>query len=391
MARSKIVSRPKEVTREISRPVERELWGRAAARCQFSDCNRLLYKSPVTQERVNIAQMAHIYSFSADGPRGRGPFAQKTKGLNDIGNLMLVCYDCHRKIDQDKTGARYSVALLKSWKEAHETRIRVVTGISSTKKSHVVLYGSRIGQEHSPLTFDAAAESMFPDWLPADDRPVNLSMACSHDDSTPEFWTSEAAHLRKEFERQVRDRSEEAKPNHFSVFALASQPLLVLLGSLLTDKVPAAVYQLHREPTTWKWQPHPDNFNFQIVPPGDKTGAPVLVIALSAKISPERVSSVIPGRLSIWELTIDEPHNDFLQSETQLSLFRQAARKLIGEIQAAHPNFAELPVFPAMPIACAIELGRVRMPKADRPWQIYDQNNKHGKFIPALKIGDHHE
>jgi hypothetical protein len=155
--------------------------------------------------------------------------------------------------------------------------------------------------------------------------------------------------------------------------------------------VPAVVYQLHREPTTWNWQSHPDNFNFQIVRPGDRSGAPVLVIALSAKITSERVSAVIPGRLSVWELTIDEPHNDFLHSEAQLSLFRQAARKLISEMQAAHPNFAELPVFPAMPVACAIELGRIRMPKADRPWHIYDQNNKHGKFIPALKIGDHHE
>src|SRR5947209_2122793 len=100
---------PKEVTRYIDAKTERELWGRAAARCQFGDCNRLLYKSPVTQERVNIAQMAHIYSFSEDGPRGGGPFNRKTKGLNEVGNLMLVCYDCHRKIDQDKAGARYSV------------------------------------------------------------------------------------------------------------------------------------------------------------------------------------------------------------------------------------------------------------------------------------------
>ena len=57
-----------EVTRHIKAGVERELWGRAAARCQFSDCNRLLYKSPVTQESVNLAEMAHI-SFSKAGSR----------------------------------------------------------------------------------------------------------------------------------------------------------------------------------------------------------------------------------------------------------------------------------------------------------------------------------
>ena len=58
---------PVEVTRYIKREVERELWARAAGRCQFEGCNRVLYKSPITQERVNISEKAHIYSFSEDG------------------------------------------------------------------------------------------------------------------------------------------------------------------------------------------------------------------------------------------------------------------------------------------------------------------------------------
>jgi hypothetical protein len=77
----------KKVTRSISREAERVLWARAAGRCEFDGCNRLLYKSPITQERVNIAQMAHIYSFAADGPRGRGLFANNAGRLNDVGNL----------------------------------------------------------------------------------------------------------------------------------------------------------------------------------------------------------------------------------------------------------------------------------------------------------------
>ena len=232
---------------------------------------------------------------------------------------------------------------------------------------------------------------MFPDWFPAEDRPISLSMACSHDDSTTEFWNSEGAHLRKEFDRQVRNRCEEAKPNHFSIFGLASQPLLVLLGALLTDKIPAVVYQLHREPATGGGKTHPDGLNYRTFPPVDTSGTPVLLVALSAKIERERISSVLPGRLSIWELTIDEPSNDFLRSELQLSMFRREARKLVGAIAAAHPRISRATNFLAMPVACAIELGRIRMPKADRPWHVYDQSNKHGKFIPALNIGANHE
>jgi hypothetical protein len=71
----------KEVTRYIKKEVERELWARAAGRCQFNGCNRPLYKSPVTQEKVNISEKAHIYSFSEKVPRGWGPFKKDRKTL----------------------------------------------------------------------------------------------------------------------------------------------------------------------------------------------------------------------------------------------------------------------------------------------------------------------
>jgi hypothetical protein len=88
-----------EVTRHIPDQVQRELWARAAGRCQFEGHNRLLYTSCVTQESVNAAQKAHIYAFSENGPRGRGPNRDNLQALNDVSNLMLMCYDCHKKID----------------------------------------------------------------------------------------------------------------------------------------------------------------------------------------------------------------------------------------------------------------------------------------------------
>ena len=58
------------------------------------------------------------------------------------------------------------------------------------------------------------------------------------------------------------------------------------------------------------------------------------------------------------------------------------------EIADAHGQRAPLNIFPAMPVACAVELGRIRMPKADMPWIVFDQNNKLGGFIKALEIGE---
>ncbi len=48
-------------SRSINNTVVRELWARAAGRCQFHGCNRILYKSPVTQENVNISEK-HMFT-----------------------------------------------------------------------------------------------------------------------------------------------------------------------------------------------------------------------------------------------------------------------------------------------------------------------------------------
>jgi hypothetical protein len=76
----------REVSRHIAVAVQCMLWGKAAGRCEFAGCNVPLWKSSVTQEPVNIAQKAHIYSFSSEGPRGH----DGVDAINSIENLILV-------------------------------------------------------------------------------------------------------------------------------------------------------------------------------------------------------------------------------------------------------------------------------------------------------------
>jgi hypothetical protein len=41
-----------------------------------------------------------------------------------------------------------------------------------------------------------------------------------------------------------------------------------------------------------------------------------------------------------------------------------------------------------MPVALAVQFGRVLMPKADLPIRIYDQNQQSGGFAPALELNN---
>ncbi|MEE1982448.1 SAVED domain-containing protein [Shewanella xiamenensis] len=381
-----------EVTRHIKRPVERELWARAAARCQFSGCNKLLYKSAVTQESVNVSQNAHIYAFSENGPRGWGLFKTKPTSLNDVSNLMLMCYDCHKKIDQKGSEDRYPADLLISWKMQHEQRIEILTGIDPDRKSNVVLYGANIGTERSPINYHGCVEAMFPNWYPATEKPVTLSMVSELKDHSEQYWQAESQHLTKRFQSKISSIIEEDSCKHFSLFALAPQPLLIKLGALLTDKIDVETYQLHREPKGWFWQDCSDDFEYIINRPQNMEGKPALVLSLSDHVSHERITRVIGPDTSIWEVTIKQPHNDFMQSKQQLSLFRKCIRKLIVEIKNTHGDATSLQIFPVMPVSCAVELGRARMPKADMPWLIYDHDIKTQQFVMAIELrGDLHE
>ena len=377
-----------EVTksRHIKPGVRWMLWGKAAGRCEFSGCNRQLWKSPVTQEQVNIAEAAHIYAFSSGGPRGNAGIDEAH--LNDIENLSLACHDCHKKMDQSQDGGRYTVELLKQWKAEHEKRVETVTGINPKKSSHVILYGANIGVHSSPLNFGEAAHALFPDFYPAEDRAIELGMVnSSFQDRNPTFWQVETEHLTNSFDRKVRQRIDSGQLNHMSVFGLAPQPLLILLGTLMIDITGADVYQRHREPRQcWDWPESAVPLQFEVHRPDSFDGPPALVIALTAPVTDDRITSVIGENAGIWKISIPSPNNDQIKCRGDLSNFRKLVQPLLDEIKEAHGQTTPLHIFPVAGASVSIELGRKRMPKAHMPWVIYDQVNELGGFVQAINI-----
>jgi hypothetical protein len=112
------------------------------------------------------------------------------------------------------------------------------------------------------------------------------------------------------------------------------------------------------------------------------------VIALSATVAHERVTRILGADAAIWTITTTTPHNDLIKSRNDLAQLRSICRPLFDRIKATYGSSETLHVFPACGVSVAVELGRARMPKADMPWQIYDENTNRGGFIPALMINN---
>lgn len=346
-----------------------------------------LWLDITTKYEFNTAYIAHIIADSPDGPRGDPVLSKQLEA--DLSNLMLLCDQHHRLIDKEDV-IGHPVARLRSMKEAHERRIEIVSGIGADRQSHVLLYGANIGELSSPVSFQMASRAMLPDWYPAETTPLSLGMInSSFQDKTAEFWTIESTHLRRMIAQLVRPRLALGSIQHISIFAVAPQPLLMLLGFLLSELQAMEVYQLHHEPRNWQWQEGPKTFEYLVSEPEEVKGPPVLILSLSATILDERVTAVLGKDVTIWRVTLADPYNDFLKSPQQVRQFRQQMRRLMDHVKIRHGEQTLLHVFPAMPVALAVETGRIILPKTDLPMRIYDENKNLGGFVRALDLNTH--
>lgn len=368
----------------IPEKIKIRLWGKAAGRCQYEGCNTPLWLDTVTKHEFNSAYIAHVIADKPTGPRGDPILSNQLK--SEFSNLMLLCDRHHRLVDLEDI-AGHPVERLRAMKEAHERRVEIVTGIETIKQSHVLLYGANVGELSSPVSYAKASHAMIPYWYPAETAPLSLGMVnSSYQDKTPEFWEIESVNLRSLFSQLVQPRLTQGAIQHLSVFAVAPQPLLMLLGFLISDLHATEVYQLHREPQDWRWQDHSEQLDYLLYEPEEVKGPPALVLSLSATVSDERITAVLGNDATIWRVTIAHPNNDCLKSRQQAQQFRQQMRSLMDRMKMRHGEKGVLHVFPAMPVALAVEMGRIIMPKADLSLRIYDENKKLGGFVHALDL-----
>ena len=366
--------------------VQSALWGRAGGRCQYRGCNEDLVGDLTSgREDATFGFIAHIVGDSVDGPRGdamRSP--QLARALE---NLMLMCARHHKLIDVVDVSAHPEPILL-AMKAEHESRISVMTAVDEDRASHVIRFGANIGENEALVSTKAIFAAMPPDHHPASGQTIDMELVgCAYKDDEELYWLFQRDNLRRQFEAKVKGRIERQEVRHLSVFALAPQPLLIELGRLLCDIVPATVRQRHREPATWCWQADQPPITYRVSEPDrGKNGPIALKLAISATLTDERITQVL-GNAAIWSVTVDAPHNDILRHPEDQAAFRRLMRGLFDQIKAVHGESAIIHVFPAVPASLAVELGRVWMPKSDLAMAIYD-NNRAAGFVSTITIGN---
>lgn len=380
------MSKAKRARPAIPAEVKTKLWLTAGGRCQYEGCNKALWKDDLTYTEMNTSYIAHIYGYAEGSARYDSILSPKLE--KDFSNLMLLCDTHHRIIDNKETAKDYPAQRLINIKKDHEKRIEYLTAITPDKRSHIVLFGAKIGVHDSPLNINRVFEAMLPNYYPAMPHPIELGMAnYSIEDSTEIYWKVQIENLENQFVQKIEPIKAKHEVQHFSIFGFAPIPLLVKFGTLLSDIYPAEIFQLHREPPTWNWlDDEGGDVKHEIFEPIGNKKIVALKLELSATITDDRVIEILGDDCDIWSIHHTNPDNDYIRNKANLQDFRILMRKTFDLIKAKYGQDADLHIFPAIPISTALELGRIWMPKADLPMIIYDQNFKLGGFQVAILI-----
>src|SRR6516165_7567148 len=97
-------------TRSYSPRTLKLLWGRSAGRCAMPECRIELFAEATEYDPVVvIGEIAHVAGAADAGPRAAPELTKAER--DDYNNLILLCQNCHGRID-GQTGF-YSVSKLK--------------------------------------------------------------------------------------------------------------------------------------------------------------------------------------------------------------------------------------------------------------------------------------
>lgn len=370
----------------IPNKVANALWARAGGFCQYRGCPDYLVGDLIAgHEDGTFGFLAHIVADSPDGPRGdeiRSALLAKR-----LENLMLMCARHHKLIDVDAP-EDHPETLLLAMKAEHERRIARNVAIGPDLASHAVRCSAKIGENPALVSTREIFDAMLPHRHPASGETIDLELVgAALRDNEQAYWEIQRLNLGRQFETAVRSRIERQDIRHLSVFPLAPQPLLIELGRLLGDIVPAVIHQRHREPPTWRWLENQPALVLNVGEAVHQNGPVALKLAVSADVDDDRIRKVLGDDAAIWSITATDAHNDILRRPEDQSEYRRRLRGVFNRIKAAHGQSTVIHVFPALPASLAVETGRVWMPKADAPLRLYDQNGASG-FAHAFDIGD---
>lgn len=382
----------KPKSREVPAKTRLFLFVRAGGRCEFDGCNRYLIEHHLTKAEGVFAQMAHIWAFGDEGPRANP--ALDDKEVHRLSNLMLLCPECHKLIDDDPE--QYTVEVLRKHKKAHEDRVFMLTDTKPDRHTVAVSLKTKIGGQMVTVSLPEIQEAVSPRYVGPRDL-LEIDLTAIQDRATDAFWSIAADEVRAKVAPLYTQTFESGPARHVSVFALAPIPLLIVLGRSLSNKVPTSLFQRHRDTESWKWKEAGAAVEFETttLQEGTEPLNVALLLSLSGKIPRANLPEHIDASFTVYETTLvdAEPSVRFLEVEASLHAFRDEFLRTMQRIIRDHNGVPTVHIFPAVPAPVAVAIGRDLLPKRDPALIIYDFDKRADEtsFVRTIEVNQPNE
>jgi hypothetical protein len=368
----------------IKESVRNALWARTAGRCTI--CNRrLLGDSRTYLHSVLLAELAHNIG-ATDGPDS--PRRKNNDGVEDTEaeeNLLLLCHDCHKIIDDPDHIDFFPPEKLREIKETFERRIEMVTENGGLTRTAALRVGSRIRGSLALASQREVAETLLAvNYLGLVETQRSGDFTCRIHGSAGGrgFWDAAQQSIDDTL-ALVRQAIDSGDVEHISVFAIAPIPLLVYLGWSLDDKTPTRLFQKHRDQFIgWSWadQGAPVGFDVSMAEgttdttDTEDTEDVVLVCAVTSEVNTSLLPADIAGapRIEVGPVGTS-PDSTLMLHEQSLVNFAAHWRAALATAESRYPNAKRWHLVASAPVTVAIEAGRALMRDAHPPVTVYER------------------
>jgi hypothetical protein len=374
----------KKPSRAIPSKTSLFLYIQAGGRCEFDGCNKYLLEHYPTEVVGNFAEQAHIWAFSEGGPRGNS--LGRPDDINSLANLILLCPVCHKLVDGNPE--TYTVETLKKFKQDHEDRIFSFGEIYKNRDTIPLVLRGLVTNRPMDISDEEMQSAVAPNYLKQRDK-VEIDLTSIPDSPDESYWKIASRAIDRKVQLLNDKKTRPGYAIRVSVFAIAPIPLLIYLGSKLSDKMHVDLYQRHRNPETWVWKEGSGEAQYitRCLLRAEQEKSVSLLVNLSGSNNLDTLPTELKEHGTVYELTLEGQNSPlFLNTREDLQRFKNEYNHLLAQIRKDHPNINVIHLFPAVPAPIAIEIGRSRLPKVYPPLLVYDRDQRAGGFVPTLEI-----
>jgi hypothetical protein len=313
---------------------------------------------------VVIGDMVHVVGASDGGPRAVPKLS--TKERNDYDNLILLCKNCHTRID---TQFRSNPAeRLKEIKRAHEAWVRASLPERGRSRTGWTVLG--LEGDH-PIDLATADAALVPDFMNGDPRLLKVP-------TDPADWHA----VDRTIAATARElmNTGDTFDQRIAVFPIAPVSACIALGYHLTSRPNVRHFQHHRDDRTWAWprQAIPaQDITVSGLDEGD-TGCRVVTFLFhfSATIADTAFAELPePGGRRV-DIRVGTPSTAWLRHPDQVKWAAVEARQAFECAMQLFPACERWRVLYAGPAPVGVAIGQQLNPTMYPPVQLHEYRHK---------------